>query len=171
MRRARQKMMTVTLAWVGDGAARMEVAHVERRGRELVAAGTQLGASYELRYRLDPETLHLELVGRRSLEVTLGDADFFDLGWSPLFNSLPVIRARLLESGKAHECAMRWVDVPSLEVTTTKQRYEPLRDRLVRFQSGSFTSDIQFDEDEFVVDYPGIARRVRGSETTPDTGP
>jgi hypothetical protein len=74
----------------------MEVAHVDRRGRKLVAVGTQLGAVYELRYRLEPDLLRLELVGQRSLEVSLDDADFFDLGWSPLFNSLPVIRDGLL---------------------------------------------------------------------------
>ena len=138
----------------------MEVAHAERRGRELVAVGTQLGAIYELRYRLEPGLLRLELVGHRSLEVPLDDVDFFDLGWSPLFNSLPVIRDRLLESGLARDYVMRWVDVPSLEVTTSEQRYEPLGNRMVRFCSGSFIADIQFDEQEFVVDYPGIAWRA-----------
>jgi len=138
----------------------MEVAHTERRGRELVAVGTQLGADYEMRYRLEPDLLRLELVGHRSLEVQLGDADFFDLGWSPLFNSLPVMRDGLLQAGPARDYVMRWVDVPSLEVTTSKQRYEPLGNGLIRFRSGSFTADIQFDENEFVLDYPGIARRA-----------
>jgi hypothetical protein len=138
----------------------MEVAHVELRGREVRAAGTQLGAAYELRYRLDRDLLALELVGERSLEVPLGDADFFDLGWSPLFNSLPVLRDRLLEPGPARDYVMRWVEVPTLEVTRSEQRYEPLGHRLVRFRSGSFTADIEFDEQEFVIDYPGIARRA-----------
>jgi hypothetical protein len=138
----------------------MEVAHVELLGRELTAVGTQVGAAYELRYRLDRDLLELELVGERSLELPLGDADFFDLGWSPLFNSLPVLRDRLLESGPAHDYVMRWVDVPSLEVTCSEQRYEPLGNRLVRFRAGSFTADIEFDEQEFVTDYPGIARRA-----------
>ena len=138
----------------------MELARAERHGRELTAVGTQLGAIYELRYRLEPELLRLELVGQRSLEVPLDDADFFDLGWSPLFNSLPVMRDGLLEPGPARDYVMRWVDVPSLEVTTSEQQYEPLGNGLVRFRSGSFTAKIQFDEHEFVVDYPGIARRV-----------
>jgi hypothetical protein len=138
----------------------MEVAHVERRGRELTAAGTQLGALYELRYRLEPGLLRLELVGHRSVEVPLEDADFFDLGFSPLFNSLPVIRHRLLESGGARDYLMRWVDVPSLEVIASEQRYEPLGDDLIRFRSGNFTADIRFDENDFVIDYPGIARRA-----------
>lgn len=154
--------VAITLAWVGDGAHRMEVAHVERHGRELVAVGTQLGAVYELRYWLEPDLLRLELVGHRSVEVSLDDADFFDLGWSPVFNSLPVIRDGLLQSGRARDYVMQWVDVPSLQVTRSEQRYELLGDGLIRFRSGSFTADIQFDGSEFVVDYPGIAVRVGG---------
>lgn len=138
----------------------MEVAHVERHEGKLTATGTQLGASYELRYRLGPELLHVELVGQRSLDVPLDGADFFDLGWSSLFNSLPVIRDRLLEPGPARDYVMRWVDVPSLQVTESKQRYEPLGDLRVRFRSEGFTADIQFDENAFVIDYPGIARRA-----------
>jgi hypothetical protein len=138
----------------------MELARAERHGRALTAVGTQLGAIYELRYRLEPELLRLELVGQRSLEVPLDDADFFDLGWSPLFNSLPVMRDGLLEPGPARDYVMRWVDVPSLEVKTSEQRYEPLGNGLVRFCSEGFSAEIRFDENEFVVDYPGIARRA-----------
>lgn len=150
----------ITLAWVGDDAPRMEVARAERHGRELSAVGTQLGTVYELRYQLEPELLRLELVGERTLEIPLGDADFFDLGWSPLFNSLPVIRDGLLEPGPTRNYVMRWVDVPSLKVTTSEQQYEPLGNRLVRFRSEGFTAEILFDENGFVVDYPGIGRRA-----------
>jgi hypothetical protein len=69
----------LTLAWIGDGAPRMKVARVDRNGTELTAEGTQLGATYELRYRLASDTLRLELVGERWLELELGGADFFDL--------------------------------------------------------------------------------------------
>jgi hypothetical protein len=95
-----------------------------------------------------------------SLDIELGDADFFDLGYSPLFNSLPVIRDGLLEAGPSRTYIMRWVDVPSLELRRSKQRYEPLGNGLVRFQAGSFTADIQFDAAGFVLDYPGLGRRV-----------
>lgn len=154
--------MPATVAWIGDGAPRMEVAHVERRGRDLTAIGTQLGVTYELRYRLEPSRLALELVGQRSRELELGDADFFDLGWSPLFNSLPVIRDGLLEVGPPHEYVMRLVDVPSLGVSRSEQRYEPLGNGLVRFTTGDFTAEIRFDEAGFVLEYPGIATRAPG---------
>jgi uncharacterized protein len=152
--------MATQLAWSGDGSPRMEVAHVERGARDFTAIGTQLGAVYELRYRLEPDHLALELVGRTSTELPLGDADFFDLSWSPLFNSLPVIRDGLLEGGAAQVYTMRWVDVPSLAVSASEQRYEPLGGGQVRFTAGDFTADIRFDEQGYVLDYPGIATRV-----------
>ena len=151
--------MARALAWIGDGAPRMEVAHVERHDDGLTAVGTQLGAVYQLRYRLEPHVLSLELVGERSLDVELGDADYFDLGWSPLFNSLPVVGDELLELGPPREYKMRWVDVPSLEISISEQRYQPLGNGRVRFTTGSFTADIQFDKDGFVAHYPGIANR------------
>ncbi len=151
--------MTKTLSWIGDGAPRMEVAHVGQVKPTFAASGTQLGATYELRYMLGPETLHLELIGERTLELGLGGADFFDLGWSPLFNSLPVIRDRLLDPGPARDYRMRWVEVPSLEVSISEQRYTPLGDGVIRFQAGEFVSDIEFDAEGFVVRYPGIAAR------------
>jgi uncharacterized protein len=148
------------LAWLGDGAARMEVAHVEQTEPDFMACGTQLGVTYELRYRLEQGALHLELVGERTLELELAGADFFDLGWSPLFNSLPVIRDRLLEPGQPRDYLMRWVDVPSLEVSVSEQRYEPLGNGAIRFSAGAFVSDITFDVDAFVVHYPGIGARA-----------
>jgi hypothetical protein len=157
---SRFSVVATTYAWIGDGAPRMEVAHVERHGRQLTASGTQLGAVYELRYRLEPKTLWLDLVGERSAEIALGEADFFDLGWSPLFNSLPVIRDGLLHSETPRDYLMRWVDVPSLERSESRQRYEPLGDGRVRFRSGAFSAEIKFDGDGFVMCYPGIARRA-----------
>jgi hypothetical protein len=134
----------------------MEVARVEQTAPEFVASGTQLGVVYELRYRLEGRVLHLELVGERMLTLELDGADFFDLGFSPLFNSLPVIRDRLLEPGPPRDYLMRWVEVPSLAVTTSEQRYEPLGDGVVRFRAGDFDSEITFDPDGFVLKYPGI---------------
>ena len=131
--------MPLTLAWIGDGAPRMEVARVERRGDDVIAAGSQLGAVYELRYRLEQGALALEVVGERTLDVELGNADFFDLGWSPLFNSLPVIRDGLLRAGPPRAYVMRWVDVPSLELHRSEQRYEPVGNGVVRFRAGTYT--------------------------------
>ncbi|MBV8956188.1 MAG: putative glycolipid-binding domain-containing protein [Solirubrobacterales bacterium] len=152
--------MPTRLAWLGDGARRMEVAHVEQTEPVFLASGTQLGVVYELRYQLNGGALRLELVGERVLEVELEGADFFDLGWSPLFNSLPVIRDRLLEPGPPRDYLMQWVDVPSLEVSMSEQRYQPLGNGTVRFRANDFVSDVTFDAAGFVVSYPGIGGRA-----------
>jgi uncharacterized protein len=136
----------------------MEIAYVDPGTDE--ASGTQIGVAYELRYELEPGLLRLELVGERSLDVELGDRDFFDLGLSPLFNSLPVWRDGLLEDGQSRDYVMRFVSVPDLEVLESRQRYEPLGGRRLRFSSGDFTAVLDFDDEGLVVRYEHLAERV-----------
>ena len=150
------------VGWVGDGALRMEVARVERRRDDLVAEGTQLGEVYGLHYRLEPGVLTVQLIGEAQHVIELGDADFFDLAWSPLFNSLPVLRDGLLAVGPERAYRMRWVDVPSLQTHSSEQWYRPDGGGQVGFRAGDFTAQIQFDEDGFVRDYPDLARRLSG---------
>lgn len=138
----------------------MEVAHVTQTTPALHARGTQLGATYELRYALSAEALRLEIVGEREFELGLDGADFFDLGFSPLFNSLPVMRDGLLAAGPPRDYVMRWIDVPSLTVHTSAQRYEPLGGGIVRFTAEDFRADITFDAAGFVLSYPGIGARA-----------
>jgi len=147
--------------WRGLDAPRLEIAHVERAGRELRAAGTQIGVAYELRYELEPGVLRLEVVGERTREVGLEGADFFDLAFSPLLNSLPVLRDGLLDGGPARDYLMRWIDVPSLEVSESAQRYEPVAARTIRFSTGDFTALLEFGADELVERYEGLAERLR----------
>jgi hypothetical protein len=135
----------------------MEIAYVDLDGEALRARGTQIGVAYELRYQLEPGRLRADFVDGPSLDTGLeGGTDFFDLGFSPLFNSLPV----LVGLDTARDFVMTFVHVPSLEVTRAKQRYEPLGDGVVRFRSGSFVADIAFDADGFVTRYEGLAERV-----------
>jgi hypothetical protein len=49
--------MPTRLVWLGDGARRMEVAHVEHAEPEFLASGAQLGVVYELRYQLKDNVL------------------------------------------------------------------------------------------------------------------
>jgi hypothetical protein len=145
------------LVWRRVDEPGMEIAHVESLER---ASGTQIGVSYELRWRLAGPRLDLEVVGGPRTIVELGEADFFDVFASPFFNSLPVARDGLLHGGESKTYVMRFVEVPSLDVVPSEQRYEPLADRVVRFSSGSFSTEIEFDEDDFVVDYRGFLERV-----------
>jgi hypothetical protein len=149
--------LTRTLVWRGLELPLMEIAYAEVEGDALRARGTQIGVAYELRYELEPGRLRVEIVDgpTRDLELEVG-ADFFDLGYSPLFNSLPVLAGL----DRATDFVMTFVQVPSLDVVRAEQRYEPLGDGLVRFRSGSFVADLRFDEDGFVIRYEGLAERV-----------
>jgi hypothetical protein len=152
--------MSRMLIWSGLDEWRAEITHVETVGGELRARGTQIGIAYELRYELVADRLSVEVVRGPAREIPLGEADFFDLNFSPLFNSLPVLRDGLLDAGPPRDYVMAFVVVPSLEVVPSEQRYEPLGDRIVRYRSGDFTSDLEFDEDGFVVRYPQLAVRT-----------
>src|SRR5579859_4237958 len=89
-----------------------------------------------------------------------------DLGFSPLTNSMPLLRHRLHRQPGSVEFLMAWVGVPELAVYPSSQRYTFLEQAadgsaLVRFESldSDFTADIRFDEQGLVLDYPGIGRR------------
>jgi len=146
-----------TIVWRGLDLPLMEIARAEVEGAELRAQGTQIGVAYELRYELEPGRLRAQVVDGPTLDVALEDGtDYFDLGYSPLFNSLPVLAG--LE--QATDFVMTFVEVPSLEVARSEQRYEPLGDGVIRYRSGSFVADIEFDADGFVTRYEGLAERV-----------
>jgi hypothetical protein len=149
-----------TVVWRGLDAPRIEIARVQLENGGVRASGTQIGVAYELRYELEEDRLKLELVGERSLEVRLAEFDFFDLGLSPLFNSLPVWRDRLLERSQARDYVMQFVSVPELEVTESEQRYEPLGGGRLRYRSGDFVTELEFDTDGIVLRYEGLAERV-----------
>ncbi len=90
-----------------------------------------------------------------------------DLGYSPLFNSTPVLRDRLHEDGaEPRDYVMAWVSVPDLTLTASHQRYEPIGRRgdlsIVRYTSldSGFTAEIGFDDDGFVVTYEGFLERI-----------
>jgi hypothetical protein len=144
------------LVWRGLDAPRMEIARVDLVGASLRADGTMIGVSYELRYELEPDRLRATVSGGPSIDVGLDETHFFDLGFSPLFNTLPVLRGL----DETTDFVMTFVHVPSLEVVRSEQRYEPLGERMVRYRSGSFVATIEFDEDGFVTRYEGLAERV-----------
>ncbi len=150
-----------TALWRGLDEPRLEIARVEIEGGDVRASGTQIGVTYELRYELEPGRLRLEIVGERRRDVELEGADFFDLGFSPLLNSLPIVRDGLLDGGPARDYLMRWIDVPSLEVSESAQRYEPVDGQTVRFRSDDFTALLQFGPDGLVERYEGLAERLR----------
>lgn len=90
-----------------------------------------------------------------------------DLGRCPVTNSMPVLREGLLERDGTVDFVMAWVSVPDLTVHRSGQRYttlgtDPDGRRRIRYASleSDFVSDLTFDADGLVVDYPQLARRL-----------
>jgi uncharacterized protein len=178
------------VAWAKDDPLGVEFAEVRLAADRLSATGVAIGvdlAPYRLDYTLETgegfvtSRLHVTAVdedGHRTLELRrspggrwsadaelpdLAGALDCDLGLSPLTNTMPVLRERLVEPGDPVDFVMAWVSVPDLEVHASPQRYVPLGGGVVRFESldDDFTAEITFDADGLVVDYPGIGRRLR----------
>ena len=164
--------------WAGTDAARLEIAYVQLGGDALTARGTQIGVEPEP-YRHDyvvetgrgfvSERLQAEVElagGIGSLELRRGrkplaeDVLDVDLAFSPLFNSLPVLRHGLHRGGDARELTTAFVSVPDLSVSRAQQRYVPLSRGRVRFRAGSFSAELEVDPDGFVTRYPELAERV-----------
>jgi hypothetical protein len=108
--------------------------------------------------------------GRSRLPEPWFDADVLtgaldcDLGYSPFTNTMPILRHRLHRSAGAADLTMALVSVPDLAVEPSPQRYEHRRTTstgaLIGFSSGSFSAELGVDADGFLLDYPGLARRV-----------
>ncbi len=175
------------LLWRRVDAIGFEWCLVHLEHDRLSAHGVQVGADpdpYRLDYRVDTGPgyvtrslharaegtgwsrrldLHREDDGRwRNAEGALPeieDAWDVDIGFSPLTNSLPVLRMKMTtEDGpSAHDLVAAWVRVPALTVEPMEQRYER-RDRgSVRFSTGSFAAELPLDDDGFVRHYPDLA--------------
>ena len=90
-----------------------------------------------------------------------------DLALSPLTNSMPVLRHRMLDGGGLDDLVMAWVSLPDLTVHASRQRYRFVRQSgdlsVIRYESrdSTFVAEITFDQDGLVVDYPGIGHRPR----------
>jgi uncharacterized protein len=99
----------------------------------------------------------------------LGEALDCDLGFSPLTNTMPVLRHDLHRRAGRVDFVMAWISVPDLRVHASHQRYEHLDaagdGATVRYASvedgrETFTADLELDRDGLVLHYPGLARRV-----------
>jgi hypothetical protein len=88
----------------------------------------------------------------------------FDVGLSgsALFATLPIRRLGLLgsEVGVSHRLRVAWVLVPSLEVVQVDQIWTPLAHDQVRVADETSSVDLTCDDEGFVTDRPGLARRV-----------
>ena len=183
-----------TIAWVKDEDRGLEFAEVDLGAGRLRATGVAIGIAPEP-YRLDYAlatgdefvTTELQVSARgegwlRSLRLVrdengswtangsregrLSEALDCDLAWSPLTNTMPVLRHGLLEGGGPLDFVMAWVSVPDLGVHRSGQRYTFVRregdNSIVRYESSSrdFVAELTFDPDGLVIAYPGIGSRI-----------
>lgn len=89
-----------------------------------------------------------------------------DLAACPLTNTMPVLRHDLLSRVEDVEFVMAFIEVPSLQVDLSRQRYTHVAaaedgTAIVKYRSGTFESDLTFDAAGFVIDYPQLGRRIR----------
>ena len=181
-----------SIVWVKEVG--VEFAEVSLRRSDLSARGVAIGTephAYRLDYSLETgddfvtSALHVTCRGqgwRRELQLvrdaggdwTANESPLegfatsvdCDLAWSPLTNTMPVLRHGLLSGGGPIEFVMAWVSVPDLTVHASAQRYTFVRregdQSIVRYESASrdFVAELVFDSDGLVVAYPGIGRQV-----------
>jgi uncharacterized protein len=154
-----------------------EAAQVTLEQDRLHARGVQIGRSYRLDYELETGpgwvTTRLRATAggegfRRTLDLRPGAPDWVegaldcDIAFSPLTNTMPILRSGLSKRPGAEDFVMSWVAVPELTVHASRQRYEHVRDGVVRFVSldSDFTADLQLDTDGLVIRYPQLGERV-----------
>jgi hypothetical protein len=141
---------------------------------------TSVGEGWERRLRLERDpggewTAEVASQGELDLPAPggavhdLGEALDCDLGFSPLTNTMPVLRHRLHRQPGRADFVMAWISVPDLGVQVSGQRYEHLGinsdGATVKYASvedgrETFTADLEIDHDGLVRHYPGLARRV-----------
>lgn len=176
------------LSWEVSASRGLEISWTELGGGVLRARGRAVGTvpepywiAYELETAEDLVTRRLSVTaeteaGARVLDLRhdghgrwtangepLPDVDGAldcDLGLCPLTNTMPVLRHGLHQAPGEREFLMAWVSVPSLTVRPSRQTYTHLGPGRVRYASGDFRSDLEFDDDGYVVDYPRLATRL-----------
>lgn len=118
------------------------------------------GADGSRSLRLDIQDGHWYEDGNER-EAVRGCIDI-DLSWTPSTNTLPIRRLALQVGERSGPVTAAWVRFPELTLETLPQEYERLAERRYRYSSrgGSFTAGLDVDEDDLVVDYEGIWRRM-----------
>ncbi|HEU4784161.1 MAG TPA: putative glycolipid-binding domain-containing protein [Ktedonobacterales bacterium] len=100
----------------------------------------------------------------QTLDALQGCIDV-DIMLTPLTNTLPIRRLQLAP-GESREISVVYVAAPDLSIRPFRQRYTRLDDadggQRYRYESveSGFTAVLPVDDDGFVIDYPGIWRRV-----------
>ncbi len=189
------------LLWTIDEIGGFDTAWALINGDRMAAEGQQSGLMpmpYWVRYRLETgerfvtERMEVESRwedGTATLDLRreagrwtfdgesrpdLDEALDLDLAGCPLTNTMPILRHGLHVGEGDHSFLVAFIEVPSLRVVPSRQRYTHIRmldgdgaGAIVRYRSGSFQSDLTIDTDGFVVDYPKLGRRLEPRPSEP----
>lgn len=178
----------LTARWVPWQGAGLQ--HVDLRPEsggirvEGVAIGTFEGRDFGARFLIECDAgwrtrrLAIETTDARGLDISSdGDGRWrdatggplpafdgcidVDLAGSPFTNTLPIRRLGLTQ-GDAADMMMVWVPFDSFQPIVDGQRYTCLAPRRFRYEAtdGSFTAEIDIDDDGLVIDYPPLFRRA-----------
>jgi hypothetical protein len=179
-----------TICWSAWEGCEAGMEHVDIRpadgGLDIsgVVIGREGDARFGLTYRLKLDALwrtreahlrttsgrplHLESNGQGSWtengesQPALQGCIDIDIQATPLTNTLPIRRLEW-KAGESVEIRLCYIDVPDLTVSPGNQRYTALTPgALYRFESldSGFTADLPVDGDGFVLDYPGLFKRL-----------
>jgi len=88
-----------------------------------------------------------------------------DIMITPFTNTIPVKRLKMQE-GESNEITVLYIKIPELDVSKAMQRYTCLgiSKEIIKYKyeslSTGFVSEIEFDADGFVTDYPNIFKLI-----------
>ena len=187
-----QHMNTRQMVWKGILPDTMEYCTIEE-GSAITVKGYITGKLKEIplhcAYTLtldnhwNVQSVHITLVtnqGRLSMTCTRQGNNWYDekgvhqpaldgctdidISLTPFTNSLPINRLHLPE-GASKEITVVYFNLPAGEIQPATQLYTRLDHHRYRYENPGtgFTSVIETDDEGFVVDYPGIWRRVYSS--------
>jgi hypothetical protein len=100
--------------------------------------------------------------GFGAAQPQLGNAIDIDISITPFTNTLPIRRLNL-QRGQSQEILAVYIQLPSIAITTDRQRYTCLEaGRRYRYESvdSDFTREIEVDAHGLVTTYSGLFRRV-----------
>jgi hypothetical protein len=85
-----------------------------------------------------------------------------DVAATPLTNTFPINRLAGLDVGASATFPVAWVEVPELDATRMDQTYRRLAARRWEYSDERFGAfELSVDDDGLVVDYAGLATRIR----------
>jgi uncharacterized protein len=150
--------------WYADGHAVAVVNGAATRVAYKLKAGTE-GGVWSLDITFDEHCHALRGNGAGVWSTADGEArpDLdgcvdVDISVTPLTNTLPIRRCHLAV-GDHTDLNVVYLDLAAGEVRPMRQRYARLAERRYLYESPGFSVELEVDEHDLVLDYPGYWRR------------